>query len=340
MKKYATIKDIAKALNISIATVSRALSNSGDVNLETKKMVLEEAERQNYKPNIIAQRLQTKRSKTIGIVIPEFKSTFFPNAILGIQSVLQEEGFQLLITQSNESIEEEVHNLRLLENNMVEGIIISIICEGNNAKCYQDIINGGIPIVFFNRVNPQIDAPKVIIDDYKYAFFATEHLIYSGFKDIIHFGGPKDLIIAKDRKKGFVDAMKKHHLPISDDSFIDTGISMDNGYDATLKLIAQDKLPEAIFCISDRVAIGVMQALKEKGIPCPDRVALMGFTETEMARFLDPPLTSVEQPTYEIGKTAARLLLEKINNPFCENKEIVLPAKINIRKSSFNINSK
>jgi len=200
MKKYATIKDIAKALNVSTATVSRALSDRWDVSPATKLLVQEEAKRQNYRPNQIALRLQNKRSKTIGLVIPEFQNSFFPKVIAGIQKVVDDAGFQLLITQSQESMEIEERNLKLLENNMVEGILISINIEGENYEHYQGLIDSGIPIVFFNRVSLKIDAPKVIIDDYKMAFFATEHLIYNGFKKIYHFSGPENLSVSNERK--------------------------------------------------------------------------------------------------------------------------------------------
>jgi len=337
MKKYATLKDIAKALNISTATVSRALADRWDVNCETKKLVLEEAKRQNYRPNPIATRLQNKRSKTIGLVVPEFTSAFFPKVIAGIQKVVDEAGFQLLITQSQESLEVEERNLKLLEGNMVEGVLISITREGENAEHYQKLIDSGIPIVFFNRVSSQVDAPRVIIDDYKLAFFATEHLIYNGFKKIYHFEGPINLSVSKERKRGFVDAMKKHKREVSDKIIHTAGVLSEKGYMAMQNLITKNDLPDAIFCFNDPCALGALKALKEAGLKCPEDVALVGFSETEIAQLVDPPLTSIEQPTFEIGETAARLLLEQLNEeetiPF---RTVKLTAKMNVRKSSFN----
>lgn len=338
MKKYATLKDIAKALNISTATVSRALANRWDVNPETKKMVQEEALRQNYRPNPIAMRLQNKRSKTIGLVLPELTSSFFPNIISGVQSVLNEEGFNLFITQSEESFEIEEKNLKLLENNMVEGILISITREGENSEYYKKIIDSGIPIVFFNRICSNVDAPKVIIDDYKMAFFATEHLIYNKFQNIIHFAGPANIRITNERKRGFVDAMKKHRIDITEKSIIHTGVLSDKGYRAMKLLIESEELPDAIFCFNDPIALGALKAIKEAGLKCPEDIALVGFSETEVAQLIDPPLTSVEQPTFEIGKTAARLLLDQINtSPPPAPETITFHAKLNIRKSSLNM---
>jgi len=338
MKKYATLKDIAKALKISTATVSRALADRWDVNPVTKNLVLEEAKRQNYRPNPIATRLQNKRSKTIGLVVPEFSSAFFPKVIAGIQKVLDEAGFQLLITQSQESLEVEERNLKLLEGNMVEGILISITREGENAEYYQRLIDSGIPIVFFNRVSSKVEAPKVIIEDYKFAFFATEHLIYNGFKKIYHFEGPVNLSVSKERKRGFIDAMNKHHRQITDKTIVQAGVLMEKGYLAMQGLIVKNDLPDAIFCFNDPTALGALKAIKEAGIKCPEDIALVGFSETEVAQLIEPPLTSIEQPTFEIGETAAKLLLEQLDeNSSIPYKTVRLAAKINIRKSSVNL---
>lgn len=337
MKKYATLKDIAFALKISTATVSRALADRWDVNAETKKLVLDEAKRQNYKPNPIAKRLQNRHSKTIGLVVPEFRSSFFPNVIAGVQKVIDEAGYQLLITQSQESMEVELRNLKLLENNMVEGIIISITSEGENSDYYQELIDGGIPLVFFNRIPSKIIAPKVVIDDYKLAFFATEHLIYNGFKKICHFSGPTNLTVAKERKKGFLDAMKKHRKEITENSVLPAGIFSDKGYSDMLSLIRKNDLPDAIFCFNDPTALGALKAIKEEGLKCPEDIALVGFSETELAQLVDPPLTSVLQPTFEMGETAARLLIAQImQTPPPEPETICLIAKLNVRKSSIN----
>jgi LacI family transcriptional regulator len=338
MKKYATLKDIATALKISTATVSRALADRWDVNSETKKIVCDEARRQNYKPNPIAKRLQNRHSKTIGLVVPEFKTSFFPLIISGIQKVVDELGFQLLITQSQETMEIELRNLKLLENNMVEGILISISSEGENFDYYQGLIDSGIPIVFFNRVSSCIVAHKVIIDDYKLAFFATEHLIYSGFKKIFHFSGPDKLTVSKERRRGFLDAMKKHHLEITENTVMTAGVFSDKGYEAMKLLIQKNDVPDAIFCFNDPTALGALKAIKEVGLSCPDDVALVGFSETELAQLIDPPLTSVEQPSFEMGETAARLLIEQITEPSPPAAETVsLIARLNIRKSSINI---
>lgn len=338
MKRSATIKDIAKELNISTSTVSRALTDRWDVNVETRRQVLEVAKKLNYIPNPMAIRLLRKRSKIIGLVVPEFQNSFFPTIIIAIQKVLEKEGYQLLITQSNESSEDEEKNLHLLQNSMVEGILISVTKERENVSLYKEIIESGIPIVFFNRVCTEIDTSKVIIDDVKMAFFAVEHLIYSGRKRIAHFEGPKTLELSEKRKKGYIDALSKHKFPVDPSLIVPSGVMMEKGYEAMKNLIRQNNIPDAIFAFCDPVAIGVMKALKENGIRIPEDVAIVGFSESRSALLVEPNLTTVAQPLQEIGETAARLLIDEINNNINEqpvvHETVKLSACLNIRESS------
>lgn len=334
MYRQCTIKDIAKYLNLSIATVSRALADSPKVRASTKEKVLKAAALFDYKPNPVALNLQKKRS-LIGLVVPELRTSFFLPLINGIQKVLDTEGFHLIITQSNESKEIENKNLELLFSTFVDGIIISISSEGANLERYNCILKNEIPMVFVNRAVDQIHAPKIIIDDYKYAFLATEELIYNNLKNIVHFAGPAALDIAHKRKSGFRDAMIKHHLPLTDDSIRETGLMFDNGYAEMKKLILQQKLPEGIFCFSEPLALGSLKAIKECGLKCPDDVAIVSFSETEIAQFVEPTLTGIKQPTYEMGQKAASLILETIiSNKSLPDETIYIPAKVNVRESS------
>lgn len=337
MKRYATIKDIAKELNISTSTVSRALADRWDVKPETRAKVLETAERLNYRPNVLAKNLLSQRTGTIGIIIPEFVNSFFPKVIMGIQEVLYKENYRMLITQSSESHEEELANLHLLENSMVEGIIISVTREGSNSEEYQRIINSGIPIVFFNRVCEATEASKVIIDDRTMAFRAVEHLIQSGYKRIAHFSGPVKLQLTTERKAGYLDAFEKYGLPVDESLIIETGVLMEKGIYAMRKLLdSSGSLPDAIFAFNDPIAIGAMKVIKEAGLRIPQDIALVGFSEDVMATIVEPQLTTVLQPMYEMGKQAAILLLEQIRvSKLAKPKTICLEAQLNIRASSF-----
>lgn len=196
MIKHATIKDLAQALGISKSTVSRALADHSDVKPETKRLVLEMAEKMNYRPNPYAQNLIRRRSKVIGVVVPEFVNSFFPRIIIQIQKVFEKEGFNVLITQSGESAEIELKNLHLLENSMVEGIILSVTEKDRNDEYYRRLINNGIPIVFFNRPSNEVEASKVVIDDFRMAFFAVEHILYANRTKRsrpLHLMGPKGI---------------------------------------------------------------------------------------------------------------------------------------------------
>jgi len=193
-------------------------------------------------------------------------------------------------------------------------------------------------LVFFNRVSNELETSKVLIDDYKWAFFATEHLIYQGYKKIFHFAGPSGLMFTNNRKNGFIDAHRKHKLTINEGSIIETGLMINDGERVMEKLINDKNLPEAIFAVNDPAAIGAMKMLKKYGFKIPEDVALVGFTESKLAPLIDPPLTSVAQPTKEIGRTAAQLLLEQIETKgIFVPQTVILNGRLNIRESSMKL---
>ena len=339
IKQRATIKDIAKVLNLSTSTVSRALADRWDVNPETRKAVLELAEKLQYRPNPVSLNLKRRQTFSIGVVIPEFTNSFFPEVIMGIQSILDPCGYHILISQSNESFETELKNLKALETKMVDGFIISISQETNDVTYFEHLIKTQIPIVFFNRINKKLSVSNVIIDDYKWSFLATEHLIEQGCRRITHLAGPANLDIARSRLQGYMDALEKHNLPKDESLVIPCGLMMENGILGAMKLLEFPELPDGIFAINDPVAIGAMQTLKKSGIKMPGDIAIVGFTETKAAVIIEPNLTTVEQPTYEMGKTAAELLLEQIAaDSEAPQRTIVLEAKLNIRESSLRKN--
>jgi LacI family transcriptional regulator len=332
---YITIKDIAKKLNISIATVSRAFNDKSDIKLDTKNLILKTAKEMGYRPNPIAKKLIQKRSLTVGIVVPEFLNSFFPEVIIGAQEVLFEKGYQVLITQSNENFETELKNIKALEDSMVDGIIISQTSETKNVEYYQNLINTGFPIVFFNRVCDEITASKILFNDYKWAFFATEHLINQGYRNIYHLKGKESLSLTNDRMKGFLDAHSKHKLTVTKEQIIPTGFTIEDGQKVALEIINSGKIPDAIFASNDPSAIGAMQVFKKNGFLIPKDIAFVGFTESKMGSIIDPPLTSVLQPAHEIGREAARTLIEQIENPTAYTTQIiVLNGQLNCRESS------
>jgi DNA-binding LacI/PurR family transcriptional regulator len=336
--KHVTIKDVAKKLNCSVSTISRAFNDKYDIKKETRDHILTTAKAMGYSPNPIAKSLLKQCSNQVGVVVPEFINSFFPEVIIGIQEVLIKKGYQVLIMQSNESQIAELENIKTLENNMVDGMIVSLSLGTQNVQYYKNLISQGFPLVFFNRVLNELDTSKVVFDDYKWAFFATEHLIYQKYNNIYHFAGPSGHTFTQKRKDGFIDAHRKHKISIGDNNIIETGLMTTDGERVMEKLINEGNLPDAIFAVNDPTAIGAMKMLKKHGYKVPNDVALVGFTESKLADLIDPPLTSVAQPTHEIGRTAAKLLLEQIESKgIFIPQTVILNGRLNIRESSMKL---
>ncbi len=343
MKRRITIKDIAQRLGISTSTVSRALADQWDVSRETRNRVMQMAAAMGYSPNPIAVKLQNKRSRIIGLVVPEFYNSFFPTIIVAIQRILDQHGYQLLITQSNESSLDERRNLKLLQSNMVEGILLSTTKEAGNAQLYQEIIDAGTPILFFNRACATTRASRVVIDDMLMAFSATEHIIRMGRRHIAHLAGPTDLEMSVARRNGYIRALKKYNIPIDNDLIITAGLSCDQGYSEMSQLLERGVEVDGLFAMCDPVAIGAMRAIKERAISIPEQIAVVGFSESRSATLVEPNLTSVAQPLTEIGEIAAEMLIAEINAIYQESSHqhqtVVVPAKLNIRESSYKASS-
>jgi LacI family transcriptional regulator len=336
--KHITIKDVAKKLNCSVSTISRAFNDKYDIRKETRELILATANEMGYSPNPMAKSLLKQCSNQIGVVVPEFINPFFPEVIIGIQEVLHKKGYQVLIMQSNESYINELANVKALENNMVDGIILSLSLETRNVEYYKKLISQGFPLVLFNRVSNELETHKVLIDDYKWAFFAVEHLIYQGYKKIFHFSGPEGLMFSQNRENGYIAAHRKHKLEVVKGSIIETGLLISDGEREMEKLIKNNQIPDAIFAVNDMTAIGALKVLKKNGFKIPGDVALVGFTESKLAELIDPPLTSVAQPTHEIGRTVARLLLDQIESKgIFVPQTVILNGRLNVRESSMKI---
>ncbi len=331
---HITIKDLARVLNLSISTISRALNDQYDVRKETRNLVLKTAKELGYRPNPIAKKLIQRRTFNVGVVIPEFQSSFFTKLILGIQDFLIKNKYQVLIMSSNESHETELENIKTLEDNMVDGLIISLSKETKNIDYINNLIKGGLPVILINRINKDIKAPSIVFDDYKWAFFATEHLISQGCQKIVHFATPPCFSLSQNRIKGFIAALEKHGISYSSDQIIACGMDLEDGEEAIKSILNNELEFDGIFAGSDRAAIGAIKYLKKLGVRIPEQVCIIGFSESSLAQIIDPALSSVLQPTYEMGKAAAELLVQSIDTEKIESKEIVLGGKLNIRESS------
>jgi len=332
--KHSTIIDIAQKLNVSPSTVSRALSNHPDVKKETKDLVKKIAEELRYSPNPIARSLKNSRSTTIGVIVPEIKHDFFSSAISGIEDVAYQSGYTILVCQSNESYEREVVNTNVLMHQRVAGVIVSISQNTKSADHFQDLLRRKIPVVFFDRVIEGINASCVVIDDYKSAFDATTFLLDKGYSKIAHFAGPKELGICLHRKNGYMDALKQHGIILHNDYVRFGGLHEQDGYNSMDAMLKENVIPDAIFAVNDPVAIGAFQRIKESKLKIPDDIAIVGFSNNKITSLVDPQLTTVDQPSFEMGRKSAEILLSEIEDKSIEPKSIVLNTNLIVRGST------
>lgn len=330
-----TIKDIARILGISPSTVSRALKDHPDINAETKKAVNELANKLKYQPNAVALSLKNSRSNTIGVIIPEIVHYFFSSVISGIEDVASQKGFTVIICQSNESFEREVANARTLLSHRVDGVLVSVSKETHSFNHLVDLQEGGIPMVFFDRIASEINADKVIIDDLQASYKATRHLIETGRKRIAHFAGPQSLIIGRDRLQGYLQALSEAGLPV-DNRLIIEADNFERAHNAVVEMFDAGIIPDGIFAVNDLTAIGAMQTIQKRGYKIPDDIAIVGFSDGRFSGITDPHLSSVDQHGYEMGTVAADMLFHRILSGEAEYiPEIrVLKADLIVRGSS------
>lgn len=335
-----TIKDIARELGISPSTVSRALKDHPDISPETKKAVNALAEKLNYQPNIVALSLRQSKTNTIGVIIPEIVHFFFSTIISGIEDVAYSAGYNVILAQSNESLQREKTDIKALFNSRVDGMLMSISRETTNFDHIEAILSKGVPIVFFDRVHNSPQSSKVIVDDFEGAKEATLHLIEQGCKRIAHLEGPPNLVISKQRLEGYKTALTQHKMPIIPELIVSCPSgTIEEGKEATEKLMALKNPPDAIFSTNDPAAMGAMQAIKEKGLNIPKDIAVAGFSNWFFSSLMDPPLTTVDQPGFEMGQEAARLLIRHIELKDKDGAELssetkVLKTRLIVRASS------
>lgn len=334
MIKPPTIKDIARQLNISISTVSRALRNASDVNMETKKAVMTLAEELRYQPNQLALSLRKQHTHTIGVIVPNLDYVL-ATMVKGIDEVALEAGYTVMVCQSNESFGREIVNTRRLMDSLVDGFIISVSSETKVFDHFKKIQEKEIPMVIFDRLIPDLDAPSVRLDNAEGGCIATEHLIEQGYKRIAILAGPKNLGISNSRLEGYLTALKKHKIKVDNDLIVHCDFNQDYAYFATEELLSMKKKPDAIFTISDRMAIGAMLSIKKRGLRMPEDIGLVGFNNEPIVSLLTPAISSVEQPSFELGKAAAKLFIENMHNyENMHGMETVLKPKLFVRESS------
>ena len=341
MYEAITIKDIAKALGLSTSTVSRALRGSYEISSETKKLVIEYAEQFNYRPNPIALSLKERRSRSIGVVVCEIANNFFSQAINGIESIAYNRGYHVIISQSHESYDREIVNVEHLASRSVDGLLVSLSAETDHIAHFKNLHDKGFPIVFFDRITDEIETHKVVADNYKGAYDATQHLIDAGYTKIAHLTSSVHLSISIERLNGYKAALADNNIAINE-SYIKHcnhgGMIYAELEDAVKSLVNLKDRPDAIFSAGDRLTLSCLTALKSIGLKIPDDIAIVGFSNSALVELINPGLTAVKQPAFEMGQVATELLIKLIESkrPVTEFEKVVLQTEVFIRESSAN----
>lgn len=335
-KRRTTIHDIAKNLDITASTVSRALHDHPRISQATKKAVLKAAEKLHYQPNHIAAALRNGKSNIIGIIVPTADRSFFSSVVRGVEEIANAANYNVMICQTYDRYSKEVAAVEALLNARVDGIIASIAKETENFDHLRKLKEKGIPLVLFDRSNDELEVSNVIIDDYLGAYMAVEHLIQQGCRKIAHFTSLKNVSIYSERYRGYREALATHGIPFDKSLVIESQLQLEDGRESMKQLLLMTEHPDGIFSSSDYSAMGALQVLNEKGILAPKEVAIVGFSNEPFTSFSEPTISTVEQHSMRMGNAAAEIFLEQIlggNKVFIPKKTVLKPDLI-IRKSS------
>lgn len=334
--KEVTIYDLATALDISIATVSRALKDDPVVNKETKKKIFELAEEMGYRTNHFASNLRQKKTNTIGIIVHELNSNFITSVLAGVEKITTEAGYDLIIAHSSESYAKEKANAKNLFHKRVDGLIASLAFDTPDLKHFQPYIDKGVPVMFFDRVEQEGNNTAVIIDNAKCGYLATEHLIEQGCIRIVHVTSSLKRNVYSERFKGYRDALFDHGIPFDEKLLIINDLSEKAGIEAAIEILKMKPMPDGVFITNDFVAAVCMRTLKEYGINIPGDIAIVGFNNDAIGKLIEPTLTTVNYPGTDMGEIAARNLINQLKgiSDMKHTNTIIVRTELIIRKSS------
>lgn len=334
-QKDVTIYDIAEKLDISPATVSRGLKDHPAIKKETKKRIKEMAAKMGYQNNTFASNLRSKRTNTIGIIIPRINSSFMSSVIAGIEQVVNRMGYNLIISQSQEDFDKEVASATTMFNSRVDGLLVSLSSDTERIQHFEAMLRKKIPVIFFDRVFDHPDCTSIVIDNFRAGYDAVTHLIEQGCQRILYIGGSLKRNVYSDRLKGYKLALSEHNLPIVDKYIINTRLSEQVGIDAANKILQMRPRPDGVFAANDSTAVACMQTLLDAGVRVPEDVAIVGFNNDPISWIVRPTLTTVNYPGYEMGQIAATTLINAINkSPASSLTTLVLKHELIVRTSS------
>jgi LacI family transcriptional regulator len=335
----ASISDLAAQLNLSVSTVSRALSNNSRISEATKQRVWDLARQLHYQPNHLAAALRKGRSNTLGVVIPHIDGQFFALVVKGIETLANQAGFNVMICQSNEKVAQEQKNIEALLNAQVDGILVSVSLSTRDYKHLEEVRRRGIPLVFFDRIMESEQVSAVVLDDYRGGYDAVRHLLDQGCQRIAHLGGPQHLNICKNRYQGYADALQDAGRALDPRLVHFSDLSMQDGREGMEMLLKQVPDVDAVFACNDLALVGAMQMVKRQGLRIPQDIALAGFSNELFDSLTEPMLTSVDQRCEEMGRTAVELLLEMIGagDKAVAPRHVVLQPTLHVRESSLRL---
>lgn len=335
-KKRTTLKDIANALNISPAAVSKAMHDDSRISDKTKKAVKRIAKELDYQPNHLASALRKGKSNLVGVIVPRTNSNFFSSVLENMEVVLNKAGYNIIITQSNESFEKECKNIDTLLFTQVDGIIASMANETVDLSHYEKIKSKGIPLILFDRGENDLNVDYVGINDYDSSHMIVEHLVEKGCKRIAHIGGYRRTRIFNNRIRGYVDALKENNLPIDDSLIVESSLTLEDGRREMEQLLQLKNRPDAVYIASDYAALGALQILNENDINVPEDIRLIGFGNEPFTSLVTPSISSIKQHSKDIGRLAAETFLKRVDEPELKQSlnKIILNAELIIRDSS------
>lgn len=331
--KAITIKDIARELGISVSTVSRALQNHPDISENTKKIVRECAKRLNYQPNMMASNLRTNRNNVIGVVLPEVNHHFFASVLDGIEQTANKSGYKILICQTGENVEKERQGIQALIGSRVAGMLVGVSKQTEQLQHLQDVLDNGIPLVLYDRPCPSLKCDQILSDDYVGAYIAVEYLIQTGCKHIDYFSSPMQLEVARRRYQGWRDALKHYGLPYGEENIITCDTRAQAIIDTPIVMQRDDK-PDAIFCVNDNCASGVLYAAQILDLKIPQDLAICGFSDDPLCRTTSPMLTTVQQHGVEIGQRAMMRLLKRLEGDDKIPQTEMVPTDLIVRETT------
>jgi LacI family transcriptional regulator len=340
MKAKATLKQIAKELNVSVSTVSKALNDSPEISEQTKIRIKEYAKLKNYKPNVIGLNLKNRKTKTIGVIIPNILNSFFAKVFSGIEKVADEKGYNVIMCISNESLEKEAHTLEMLSNGTIDGFVLSISEEAQKLHEYnhfKDIINDGTPIVMFDRTTDEVECDKVIVDDFDSGHNATQNLIDLGCRNIALISSVDNLSVGKLRAEGYLKALRDNNIEVNENIIIRTESESEHDLAEKVNEVYSNNLVDGVFALDENDSVVALKVGVRKGYKIPKDLKIIGFADGILAsRRLSPSLTTVSQHGIEIGEVAVKLLIDRL-----ESKEehkpyetVVIKTKLKEREST------